>query len=299
MSASASIQVIIMCVHRQQPVCLCTFTTKVCLVCTPKTNVRTCLHSLPPLHVCICQSSTQALCIYSHVTYVHVSICALDPSTNACIHVNRQHNDLSTITCVHKCQHRLQPKSSSCVHIDNNLYVYAHLQQSLMSCPPKPNVHTCLHCLPPMHVCMSIVNTGPMRCRQQPEHLSPLHTCLYRLQPKSTSYVYIDKLVRMSTYMPALPSPLACVYTSIIKQALCNIDNNLNIRCHIIHRHVHTCQHHLPPQSTSCMYKSMHIYTTKSQSTKASMVKYVHVSICALQLMHLYKSIVNTMPCRQ
>ena len=81
--------------------------------------------------------------------------------------------------------------------------------------------------------------------------------------------------------MPALPSPLACVYTSIVKQALCNIDNNLNIRCHIIHRHVHTCQHHLPPQSTSCMYKSMHIYTTKSQSTKASMVKYVHVSICA------------------
>ena len=60
--------VIIMCVH-WQPVCLCTFTTKVCVLraCPPKPNVRTCLHCLRPLHVCICQLSTQALCIYGHV----------------------------------------------------------------------------------------------------------------------------------------------------------------------------------------------------------------------------------------
>ena len=90
----------------------------------------------------------------SMVTYVHVSICAFDPSTNASIHVNRQHNALSTITCVPTCQHLIQPKSSSCVYIDNNLYVYAHLQQNcvLRACPPKPNVRTCLHCLRPLHV---------------------------------------------------------------------------------------------------------------------------------------------------
>ena len=61
----------------------------------------------------------------SMVAYVHVRICAFDPSTNACIHVNR-HNPLSTITRVSTCHHRLQSKSS-CVYI-NNLYVYAHLQ---------------------------------------------------------------------------------------------------------------------------------------------------------------------------
>ena len=89
----------------------------------------------------------------SMVTHVHVSICAFDPSTNACIHVNRQHNALSTRTCVHKCQHRIQLKSSSCVYIDN-LYVYAHLQQKSVSCVPKPNVSTCLYCLRPLHVCI-------------------------------------------------------------------------------------------------------------------------------------------------
>ena len=90
MLALASTQVIIMCAHRQQTVCLCTFTTKVCVLraCPPKPNVR------------------------------------------------------------------LQPKSSSCVYIDNNLYVYAHLQQKsvLRACPPKPIVRTGLHCLRPLHV---------------------------------------------------------------------------------------------------------------------------------------------------
>ena len=40
-----------------------TFTTQVC-ACPPKPNIRTCLR---PLHVSLCQSSTQALCIYGHV----------------------------------------------------------------------------------------------------------------------------------------------------------------------------------------------------------------------------------------
>ena len=80
---------------------------KVCVLraCLPKPNV---------LHACI--AFDPCMCVYvnrqhnpcaSMVTYIHVSICAFDPSTNASIYVNRHHNALSTTTCVHKCQHRL------------------------------------------------------------------------------------------------------------------------------------------------------------------------------------------------
>ena len=188
MSASASTQVIIMCVHRQQPVCLSTFITKVCVLraCPPKPNVHTCLYCLRPLHACICQSSTQALC-----------------------------------------------------GVDNNLNI-CHLY---------------------IHVCIGFNSSQYLMC-------TSTSLCAWA----------------WCTYIPALPSPLACVCTSIVNQALCGIDNNLNINCHIIHHlywHLHTCQHHLPSKWTSCVYKSMHIHTTKSLSNKASMVKYVHVSICA------------------
>ena len=58
-SVLASKQVIIMCVRRQQPVCLSTFTNSVLRPCL---HVRTFRHSLLSLHVCTCQSSTKALC---------------------------------------------------------------------------------------------------------------------------------------------------------------------------------------------------------------------------------------------
>ena len=168
------------CVHRQQPVCLSTFITKVCVLraCPPKPNVRTCLYCLRPLHVCICQSSTQALC-----------------------------------------------------GVDNNLNI-CHLY---------------------IHVCIGFNSSQYLMC-------TSTSLCAWA----------------WCTYIPALPSPLACVCTSIVNQALCGIDNNLNINCHIIHHlywHLHTCQHHLPSKWTSCVYKSMHIHTTKSLSNKASMVK--------------------------
>ena len=54
-------------------------------------------------------------------------------------------------------------------------------------------------------------------------------------------------------------------------QALCGVDNNLNISCHNSHRlywHVYTCKHQLQPKSTSfvlclCTYtpKSNHLWT--------------------------------------
>ena len=96
-----------------------------------------CVHvhqSLMYVHACI--DFDPCMCIYvncqhkpyaSMVTCLHVSICAFDSTTNASIHVNRQHNALSTITSVHKCQHRIQPKSSSCVYIDKtcmSMHIY-------------------------------------------------------------------------------------------------------------------------------------------------------------------------------
>ena len=106
--------------------------------------------ALPSTLACVYMSITHAA-YASMVTYVHVSICALNPCTNACIHVNRPHNALSTITCVSTCHHRLEPKSSSCVYIDNNLYVYAHLQQKSVSCV---HVHQSLMYV---HACISFV----------------------------------------------------------------------------------------------------------------------------------------------
>ena len=192
------------------------------------------------------------------------------------------------------------------MYIDKNLYVCAHLQQVcvLRACPPKPNVHNaCIAFDPCMCVCQSStqalcgVDNNPNMCH--------LRICLNRFQPNSTSYVY-DKLVCMSlmyVHDSIAFTPLACVYTSIVNQSLCGIDNNLNISSHIIQHlywHVHTCQHQLQPQSTSCVYKYMHISTTKSLSTKASMVKYMSAFVpSTLQLMHVYTSIVNTMSCRQ
>ena len=120
---------------------VCTSTTT-CMSMHIYNKSLSCAHvhqSLMYVHACI--AFDPCMCVYvnrqhkpyaSMVTYVHVNICAFDPSTNACIHVNRHNNALSTIT--HKCQHRLQPKSSSCVYIDNNLYVYAHLQQNSVCC---------------------------------------------------------------------------------------------------------------------------------------------------------------------
>ena len=58
----------------------------------------------------------------SMVTYVHVSICAFLHSTNAWVHVNRQHYAWSKITwmCVHMSA--LASTPIMCVHVKNNLY---------------------------------------------------------------------------------------------------------------------------------------------------------------------------------
>ena len=138
-----------------------------------------CVHvhqSLMYVHACI--DFDPCMCIYvncqhkpyaSMVTCLHVSICAFDSTTNASIHVNRQHNALSTITSVHKCQHRIQPKSSSCVYIDNNLYVYAHLQQKSVSCV---HVHQSLLYV---HACIAF---DPCMCVYVNRQHKPMVTCV-------------------------------------------------------------------------------------------------------------------------
>ena len=122
--------------------------------------------SLVYVHACIAFDT--CMCVYANhqhnpyasiVTYVHVSICAFDPSTNTSMHDNRQHNALSTITSVSTCHHRLQLKSSSCVYIYNNLYVYTHLQLKSVLCVhvhlSLVYVHACIAFDPCMCVCQS------------------------------------------------------------------------------------------------------------------------------------------------
>ena len=142
-NALSTITCVLTCQHRLQskPSSCVYIDINLCVYAHLQQKSVSCVHvhqSLMYVHACI--AFDPCMCVYvnrqhkpyaSMVTYVHVSICAFDPSTNACIHVKQQQNALSTITCVHKCQHRLKPKSSSCVHIDNNLYVCAHLQQNV------------------------------------------------------------------------------------------------------------------------------------------------------------------------
>ena len=120
-SVLASTQVI-MCVRRQQPVCLSTLTNSVLRPCL---HVRTFRHSLRSLHVCTCQSSTKALC-------------GVDNNLNI-----SYHNSHCLYWHVYTCQHQLQPKSTSFV------YVYAHLHQSQII---YGHLRTC------QHLCLQLFN---------------------------------------------------------------------------------------------------------------------------------------------
>ena len=116
MSALASTKVIIMCVHRQQPVCISTFTPvlRACL------HVRTFLHCFRSLHahtacvhqhnalstitwICAYITQVNILCVlrlvYTHQQQSDLTYMPTLPSTPACVHVNHQPKP-STITWV-------------------------------------------------------------------------------------------------------------------------------------------------------------------------------------------------------
>ena len=113
-SASASIQVNILCVHKQA-LCLCTLTT---------------------------------MDIASMDMYIHVSICAFDPSNNAWVHVNRQHYASSTTTSM--CAYMSALDSSSCVHRQQPVRLSTFTTKSVLrACL---HVRTFLHCLRSLHV---------------------------------------------------------------------------------------------------------------------------------------------------
>ena len=112
------------CIHRQQPVCLSTFTTK----------SQSCVHAYMYVHsfiafdVCTCQSSTQALCGVDN--NLHISC----------------HNSHRLYWHVYTCKHQLQPKSTYFVY---KLYVYAHLHPSQII---YGHLRTCQHlCLRPFN----------------------------------------------------------------------------------------------------------------------------------------------------
>ena len=149
MSALASTQVIIMCVHRQQPVCLSTLTTK-SLYCV---HVYMYVHSFIAFDpcMCTCQSSTKALCGVGilaatiHIAcigiYIHVSI-SFNPSQHlSCMsmHIyNSNHLWTSTymsafvpftFQCMGTCQ------SSTLFLVENNLNVCSHVSIGFNASP--------------------------------------------------------------------------------------------------------------------------------------------------------------------
>ena len=136
---SASTQVIIMCVHRQQPVCLSTFTTK-SLSCV---HVYTYVHSFIAFDPCMCarQSSTQALCCVDVTSILSVTSPVL-----ACIYMLASASTQAKIFRVQAlCLCTYTPKSN---HLWTCTYMSAFVPSTLQL----------------MHGYMSIVNTVP--CRQ-------------------------------------------------------------------------------------------------------------------------------------
>ena len=147
--------------------------------------------------------------------YVHVRICAFDPSTNARVHVNRQHNALSTITWITQ------------VNILCVLWlVYTHLQQSdLCACPPKPHVRTCLHCLRLLHVCTC---QSPTQALDNNLNESPF---TWRC-----TYMSASALIQVN---------ILCVHKQAL--CLCTFTTKYVLSCLHLHKsingHVCTCQH--------------------------------------------------------
>ena len=201
-------RVIIMCVRRQQPVRLSTFTTVSCVHAYMYVHFFIafdpciCVHVKRQPKPCAVSTITWILAVtihiacigmYIHVSisfnpsqhiscttfmsmhistrvkssmdiYVHVSICALDLSTNARVHVNRQHYALSTITwmCAYMSALASPQVIIMCVHRQQPVCVSTFTTKSVLrACL---HVRTFFHCLQCVH--MSIVKQSPMQCRQ-------------------------------------------------------------------------------------------------------------------------------------
>ena len=104
------------------------FVHKMQVTSRKQTNIACYWVSTPCSVKCTCKNVLLTECSVKFV------ICAFNPSTNASIHVNRQHNALSTITCVHTCQHRLQPKSSSCTSTTTCMSMHIYNKRLCFAC---------------------------------------------------------------------------------------------------------------------------------------------------------------------
>ena len=249
-----------MCVHRQQPVCLSTFTTKSVLrACL---HVRTFLHCLRSLHVRTCQSSTQSLC--------------------------GVHNNLN-ISC-HNSHHLYWHVTH--VSISFNIFRV----QVLCLCTFTSKSNHLWTCVPStfqlMHGYMSIINTMLVEnnlnvCTRQHWLQRIIIMCVRRQQPVCLSTFTTVSCVHAYMYVHFFIAFDPCMCAHVNRQpkpcAVLTITSILAVTIHIacIGMYIHVSISFNPSQHISCtIFMSMHISTR----VKSSMDIYVHVSICALDL---------------
>ena len=303
------------------------------LVCTWTTFVYTHLHCL------VCMS-----------TKMYHACIAFDPLM--CVHVNRQPKPVSTtwtsVSITYLSASASTQVNIVCVHLQDETDVRTcqHCLHAYMSAlRPKPHVRTCLHCLRPLRVrtCQSSTQ-APCRVDNNLNMCHLLHTCQHRLKPKSTSCVYIDKLVCMSlmyvnasiAFTPCMctcqssTNPYAVstitwilavhIYTSLSTKTSMDMSAFVHSTLRLMHVHVNSqrrpsvwCQRCHP--ACMDMYINVsnpiqHLVYIDNLSFRLSCVNVHQKNLwtCTymsefvpsiLQLVHVYISIVNTMPCQQ
>ena len=183
----------------------------------------------------MCQSSTQALCGVNNNLNI------------SCHNSHRLHWH------VHTCQHQLQPKSTSFVY---KLCVYAHLHQSPII---YRHVRTCQHLSLTFQLMHGYIHINRQHCLVDNNlnvcihvgfNASHHHVCTSTTCMSKHIYYKVSVCIHVRTFLHCLRS-LHVRTCQSWTQALCGVDNNLNISGHNSHHlywHVYTCQHQLQPK---------------------------------------------------
>ena len=299
MSALATTQVIIMCVHRQQPVCVSTFTTKSLSCVHAYMYVHSFIAFDPCMYVHVnrqpkpnaVSTTTWILAVITHIacigTYIHVIIsynptqhisCTsfmsmhiytkVKSSMDIYVHVSICAFDLSTNAWVHVNRQLVKNNLNMCTQVNIGFNAsHHHVWTSTTACMSKHIYYkvSCVHVYMYVH---SFIPFDPCMCVHVNRQLK--------------SYA-----VSTITWILAVTIHIACIGMSIHVNRQPKSDNNLNISCHNSHQHYalskitwmcahvsigfNVSHHHVCMSTTACMSK--HIYYKVSC---IHVYKYVH-----------------------
>ena len=187
-------RIIIMCVRRQQPVCLSTFTTVSCVHAYMYVHFFIAFDPCMCAHVnrqpkpCAVLTITSILAVTIHIAcigmYIHVSI-SFNPSqhlscTSLCTFTPKSNHLWTSTLHVSICAFDLT--TNAWVHVNRKHYALSKITWMCVSIGFNASHH---------HVCTSTT------------------ACMSKLQ----------NVLRPCTYIPSFPSILACVYMSIVTQS--------------------------------------------------------------------------------